>query len=384
MNDWKPSKYALALLLFCCVYASARAESGRPLLVTVDDLPISGASGSDPDERRRITEGLLDVLERHGVRAVGFVTWNNVSHEGDLALLDRWLEAGHELGNHSNRHLNYTSTDVETYLADVESARKELHRFLDARGKELRFFRFPYLREGSTPEKLGAMRHWLDDTGQRNLPVTLDNQDWSFARSWLAAHRSGDKAEKARVSEAFHESIHLSIRYHESVGDRLFDREVPQVLLLHALAMGVEEWDRLFSWFVDRGYRFAEADEILADPAFSEPHAYVGPRGRRDPPRRTDAAGKGQRRLAGAGGKVEHRMPGSGLGGVGERFVEPLGHARDLVRLTVPGGRTRAPVAGDGFLVERLGHDSLIPKRRVNAATAESARAKSSCRNGGR
>ena len=34
--------------------------------------------------------------------------------------------------------------------------------------------------------------------------------------------------------------------------------------------------DRLFTWLEQRGYRFAAADEVLADPALSEPHRYVG------------------------------------------------------------------------------------------------------------
>ena len=49
-------------------------EGPRPLVVTVDDLPISGGAHGDPDERRAITRGLLAALERHDIRAVGLVT----------------------------------------------------------------------------------------------------------------------------------------------------------------------------------------------------------------------------------------------------------------------------------------------------------------------
>ena len=61
-------------------------------------------------------------------------------------------------------------------------------------------------------------------------------------------------------------------------GDRLFGRELPQILLLHANEVGAAHWDRLFTWLEATGHRFVSADELLADPVFDEPHAFVGPR----------------------------------------------------------------------------------------------------------
>ncbi len=223
--------------------------------------------------------GLLEALERHDIRAVGLVTWGNVRSEADLELLEMWLAAGHELGNHSYRHLSYTSTDVETYLADIERARTELLTFLDPRDAKLRFFRFPMLREGDTPAKLEAMRHYLERTGQRNLPVTIDNQDWSFARPWVEAQRAGDEARLVEIGNDYQAALHIAVKHHERVGDRLFGRPLPQILLLHANAVGAAEWDRLFTWMTENGYRFADVDSVLADPVFAEQHAYVGPRG---------------------------------------------------------------------------------------------------------
>ena len=137
------------------------APAARPLLVTVDDLPISGSLHPASDDRRRVTDGLLAALARHHVPAVGLVTWGNVVDASDLALLEAWLTAGHELGSHSDHHLNLTRTDAGAWLADVESGRAQLEAFLRARGRGLRFFRFPFLNEGDTEAKLDAARGWL-------------------------------------------------------------------------------------------------------------------------------------------------------------------------------------------------------------------------------
>ena len=57
---------------------------------------------------------MLDVLDRHKIHAVGLVTWSHVHSEADQRLLELWLERGHELGNHSYGHLDYTRTPFAT------------------------------------------------------------------------------------------------------------------------------------------------------------------------------------------------------------------------------------------------------------------------------
>jgi peptidoglycan/xylan/chitin deacetylase (PgdA/CDA1 family)/ketosteroid isomerase-like protein len=246
-------------------------EAPRPVLVTVDDLPMTRGLHPDSAERRRITEGLLAALARHRIRAVGFVTWSNVTQASDEALLKAWLAAGHELGNHSDRHLDLTNTALADWLADVERARLRLAAFLDERGgPPLRFFRFPYLREGETEAKLDAARHWLARTRQRNLTVTIDNQDAAHERPFVEARRAANPAAMAQVAEEYHTALRLMVRHHERNGDRLLGRTSPQVLLLHANEVGAENWDRLFTWLEQTGHRFVSADELLADPAFDD------------------------------------------------------------------------------------------------------------------
>jgi len=277
----KTRALSLVPLLLLATVSGRPAEEpeARPLLVTVDDLPIAGGGHDDPGERRRITDGLLGHLKRHGIQAVGLVTWRNVRDAGDRALLERWLAAGHELGNHSYGHPNYSTTPFEAYRDDMDRARVELEALLEPHGRRLRFFRFPFLREGDSPEKVAAMRAYLEETGQQNLPVTLDNQDWSYDRPWSEARRAGDEAAMAAVAEDYHAALRISIRHHERRGDRLLGRTTPQILLLHANAVGAAEWGRLFEWLEQTGHRFARADEVLTEPLLADPPAVVAPKG---------------------------------------------------------------------------------------------------------
>jgi uncharacterized protein (TIGR02246 family) len=249
----------------------------HPLLVTVDDLPIAaGALHPDDASRERLTRDLLAVLRKHRIKAIGFVIWRNVKDAAGERLLDLWLAEGHELGNHSYSHPDYARMDPDAYIADVEKARAALGGFLEARGRRLRYFRFPFLREGETPAKLARMREWLQSTGQRAVPVTIDTQDWSFEEPWVTAQRASDTAKLDRLTEDYQHALRLQALLYTAEGDELYERPTPQVLLVHANAVGAAQWDALFTWLEGRGFRFTAPDEVMADPAISEQPAFTG------------------------------------------------------------------------------------------------------------
>ncbi len=244
-----------------------------PLLVTVDDLPLSELHGA-AEERAELTDAMLAALARRKIHAVGLVTWKR-AQPGDEALLERWLAAGHELGNHSTSHLHYSETPSDRYIEDVEAARVRLAALLERRQAKPRFFRFPFLEEGDSEAKLAAMRDYLARSGQRNLVATLDTQDWSFERPWVEARRAGDRAAMQRVAERYQADLRSDIAAQQRLGDEILGRRAPAILLLHAGEVGAAQWDELFAWLARQGYRFAAADEVLADPAFAEPPRYV-------------------------------------------------------------------------------------------------------------
>jgi uncharacterized protein (TIGR02246 family) len=268
------------VVLACSLFLAAtpaHAEERRPLLVTVDDLPVVAPSEqASAAERERIVRDLLAALRRHRVPAVAFVIWGHVTSAADEALLDLWLKEGHELGSHSFGHVDLTTTALDAYTADLEKARSGLSAFLARRQKSLRFFRFPYLCEGDTRAKRDGVRRYLAASGQRPVPVTIDDQDWSFDKPWTRAE--GDEA-RQRVAADYLAMLRLAVRHHEETSDRLLGRTAPQILLLHANSVGAAQWDALFTWLEQTGHRFATADEVLADPALAEPPEFIAPYG---------------------------------------------------------------------------------------------------------
>ena len=89
--------------------ASAFAEVDRRMVITFDDLPAQRAQSLTEDQVAGIIHRLVPLLLREKVPVIGFVNEKMLEVDGRLraervALLESWLDAGLELGNHSYSH----------------------------------------------------------------------------------------------------------------------------------------------------------------------------------------------------------------------------------------------------------------------------------------
>lgn len=80
--------------------------SEKVIYLTFDDGPIP-----------ELTEWVLDVLKEHKAKATFFCVGENVSKHPEI--FQRILAEGHQVGNHTQHHLNGKKTDFETYLTDT-------------------------------------------------------------------------------------------------------------------------------------------------------------------------------------------------------------------------------------------------------------------------
>jgi peptidoglycan/xylan/chitin deacetylase (PgdA/CDA1 family) len=256
----------------------------RRIAVTFDDLPVTPTRLHDVAEQERITRALLSVLSRHDVPAVGFVNERKLEAGGQVdprrvALLASWLDAGHELGNHTYSHLDLHDVPRERFLDDVLRGERSMRRLLARRGERPRYFRHPYLHTGRSLETKHAVEAFLADHGYRVAPVTIDNGEWIFGGAYARAGASGDARLQRRLAAAYVPYMERVVRFYEDQSRQLLGREIPQVLLLHAYALNADHLDRLLSRLRSRGYRFVPLEEALADPAYDSEDTYVGPGG---------------------------------------------------------------------------------------------------------
>ena len=150
-------------------------------------------------------------------------------------MLNVWLDAGLDLGNHTFSHINIHRTTADAYLADVDAGAPVVRAALEARGMRLRWFRHPYLFTGETQAKHDAIAAGLAQRGYMIAPVTLDNNDWMFADVYRKAEQIGDETLKRRIGAAYVAHMATVLDFLEPYSVEITGgREPAQVLLLHA------------------------------------------------------------------------------------------------------------------------------------------------------
>ena len=269
----------LAASLLALVAGSAVAIEPRRVAITVDDLPWAELARTGDDVAVERSRRLVAALR--GTHAIGFVNEDKLERDGAqvparVAMLDQWLDAGLALGNHAYGHPGLHATPIAAYERAILDGERVLRPMLEARGQSLSWFRHPYLQAGRDDADRARLDAFLATHGYRVAPVTVDNGDWIYARAYLEAQAKRDEALQARLRRDFVDYIDAKFRFYEDASRRLFGREIPQVLLLHANALNADTMPALLARLQRRGYAFVPLEDAVADPAYAHADGYRG------------------------------------------------------------------------------------------------------------
>jgi peptidoglycan-N-acetylmuramic acid deacetylase len=113
------------------------------------------------------TEKILDVLKDKNVKAVFFITMSYAKNEP--ALVQRMIDEGHIVGNHSTAHLSFPGMTLEDAYADI----KALHDYVyENFGYSMKLFRFPM---GESSNRMQAL---LQELGYVSVFWSFAYRDW--------------------------------------------------------------------------------------------------------------------------------------------------------------------------------------------------------------
>jgi peptidoglycan-N-acetylglucosamine deacetylase len=252
----------------------AAEEAPRPTTaVTFDDLPFPGHESLE--HGKDLLDRLAATMRAHEIPAVGFVNEGKlyVKDEVDarIAALRRWLDQGHDLGNHTFGHVSVRAVPLPAYTEDVIRGETVTRMLLTERGGTLRYFRHPFLWTGPTDEYRQGIVSFLAERGYTVAPVTFDTQDYVFAGVYADAVHRGDQALARRVAEAYLAYSEENVAYFEELAVAVLGRSVRHVMLLHANKLNADVAENLVALLKRRGYTFITLAEALADPAYRRP-----------------------------------------------------------------------------------------------------------------
>jgi peptidoglycan/xylan/chitin deacetylase (PgdA/CDA1 family) len=222
-----------------------------------------------------VNKKLVESLTRHKIPAIGFVNESRLYVRGEtdahIALLQMWLDAGLELGNHTFSHIQINNASLADYKEDVIRGETVTRMLLREKGMRLRYFRHTHLRTGPTPEYEWELNLFLTARGYTVAPVTIDSQEWVYAAGYAAALARGDRGNVERIAREYIKYMEECFAFFERLSTDFLGYEVKQTLLLHANELNADHFEALVEMIKERGYRFITLDEALKDQAYRLP-----------------------------------------------------------------------------------------------------------------
>lgn len=278
------TRWLFFLLCLIPFAASAAPLPDRTVAVTFDDLPFAAVPTEDDSYLETMTTRLLHSLQAEHVPVVGFVNESKLTRDGApdafrIGLLRAWLRAGFELGNHTFSHLSLNQVPLDVFEADLLRGEAVTRPLMQREGKTLRWFRHPFLHQGTTPEVRAAFREFLTAHGYVVAPVTVNSPEWVFAAAYARAQAQGDEDAARRIGAAYVPYMQTVFAQAEQLALDLFGRPAAHVLVLHANSLNADHFDALADMLRQRGYRFVALDDALGDPAYTSPLGTNGAQG---------------------------------------------------------------------------------------------------------
>lgn len=271
----------MRLLIILIFFLAYTAQAQKKIAITIDDLPTVSKVYRSPSGRFQLTKKLLSHCTTFQVPAIGFVIGNSLlanrqPDSSQINLLKLWLDAGFELGNHTLAHKDYNLISFSESKADIVGGEQIVKNLVQQRGKSFRYFRHPYLRKGDTQAKKDSLEHFLQQRAYLEAPVTIDNSDWLFSGAYDNAILLGDTTLATQVGKQYVTYMLNCVAYYEAQSDSLFNRQISQILLLHANTINADFLGELLTRLKQKGYTFVSLEQALTDNAYQSVDHFYG------------------------------------------------------------------------------------------------------------
>lgn len=244
-------------LFVVILLSTAQGVVAKELALTFDDSPRFARGYFDGPTRAK---KLIENLSKHNVGpAVFFSVSGQIDEEGKKRL-QKYVEAGHIIANHTATHPNFNEASLSEYEDNFKKAHNELKGFDTFK----RLFRFPYLREGNTKEKRDGMRSILDQMNYQNSYITLNNYDW-YIESLFQRSFNSSNFDFARMREFYVNVLIESIEYYDKMAITHLGRSPKHVLLLHEMDISALFIGDLIRALRKRGWKIISLEDAFTD-----------------------------------------------------------------------------------------------------------------------
>lgn len=240
------------------------AEPAPKIAITFDDLPAHGPLPPGETRMEVISKIVAALREAHLPATYGFVNGIRVEEQpADADVLRAWHSAGNPLANHGWSHMNLNQQSLEEFEQDVVRDEPLLASFM--KHEDWRWFRYPFLAEGDTPEKKFAFRDFLRKHKYKLAAVTMSFGDYLWNEPYARCKAKSDASAIETLKNSYLSAASENVDYDRSISYTLYRRDIPYVLLMHVGAFDAEMLPRLLQLYRGKGFEFITLPEAEHD-----------------------------------------------------------------------------------------------------------------------
>ncbi|MDP4271176.1 MAG: polysaccharide deacetylase family protein [Bacteroidota bacterium] len=268
----KPRILAVSFLLILFTLTSNGAKSS--ICFTFDDLPVDTHSDKSVSFQRSVISGLVHTCKQYHIPAIGFVNEGKMYRKdkrvdsAQIVLLQTWLKAKLELGNHTFSHPDYNKTSCVNFGEDILNGEKITRPLMKKHHKKLQYFRHPFLSIGDSQAKYDSLEQFLAANKYIVAPITIENDDWIFDDAYDSASVKKDSVLMRQIGQSYIEFTEKQIKYNEMLSVKVFRRNISQILLLHSNAINRDYLPEIAQMCKRNNYKFVSIERSLRDKAY--------------------------------------------------------------------------------------------------------------------
>ncbi len=211
-------------------------------------------------------KSILNTLKKADLKSVFFVTGFNKTDKKGTYLLTEWDKQNHSIANHTFSHPNFNDKNntLEIFEDELQKTDSIIHQYKNY----VKYFRFPYLKEGKSKEKIDGIRSILKENNYKNGYVTIDASDWYVNSRLINQMKYRKKVDTLAFQEFYLNHIIDRANFYESLSFELNGRHIKHTLLLHHNLSSALFLKSLIKRFKKEGWEVIDAIEAYKDPIY--------------------------------------------------------------------------------------------------------------------
>ncbi len=266
-------------------FVNAQSKTkNRKVAVGFVSIPPTDRTENPPKDSDATARLLIAKLTQYKIPAIGFVNGSSIS-DGEKSypvranIVRLWRDAGFEVGIGGYRHLWFSHTGYDDYVANTEKNEHIVKPILAEKNLQLRYFSYPYLNTGKSNDEHQQFETWLNGHSLRSVKYTIDNNEWMYSYAYDMARNDNDVNTMKEIRAAFVDYMTQMFEHYEEYSKNMFSRDIAQTMVLTSSRLVTDSADDLFGMIQKRGYLFVSMDEAQSDEAYKTAENFAGDSG---------------------------------------------------------------------------------------------------------